>query len=221
MGWPTGFEPATTSSTSLDSTVELRPPTGLERLVFQVPYVKFTTVVVVGCFGGARLQTSRLASTLAPPKGVKCATTEVGYGKKIWWGKRRRVTMLIGSGLYHADDPGQFHLAERAPPSALPVPKGQTPECFALNQHYLTRRRRQVVRVDNGGFQKREGHPQSINLGATIVLPDFVKDSTTLGMAVLSRSRFQVLLKPQGRGRTPLFDSLSPPERGLGPGRRD
>ena len=28
MGWPTGFEPATTSSTSLDSTVELRPPTG-------------------------------------------------------------------------------------------------------------------------------------------------------------------------------------------------
>ena len=27
MGWPTGFEPATTSSTSLDSTIELRPPT--------------------------------------------------------------------------------------------------------------------------------------------------------------------------------------------------
>src|SRR5258708_39245530 len=26
MGWPTGFEPATTSSTSLDSTVELWPP---------------------------------------------------------------------------------------------------------------------------------------------------------------------------------------------------
>src|SRR5471030_371401 len=28
VGWPTGFEPATTSSTSLDSTIELRPPTG-------------------------------------------------------------------------------------------------------------------------------------------------------------------------------------------------
>ena len=26
MGWPTGFEPATTSSTSLDSTIELWPP---------------------------------------------------------------------------------------------------------------------------------------------------------------------------------------------------
>src|SRR6185295_6643106 len=30
MGWPTGFEPATTSSTSLDSTIELRPPTGAQ-----------------------------------------------------------------------------------------------------------------------------------------------------------------------------------------------
>ena len=26
VGWPTGFEPATTGSTSLDSTIELRPP---------------------------------------------------------------------------------------------------------------------------------------------------------------------------------------------------
>ena len=35
VGWPTGFEPATTSSTSLDSTIELRPPTGSQASFFR------------------------------------------------------------------------------------------------------------------------------------------------------------------------------------------
>src|SRR5450432_1000748 len=42
VGWPTGFEPATTSSTSLDSTIELRPPTA-HRLVSRALGVKFAT----------------------------------------------------------------------------------------------------------------------------------------------------------------------------------
>src|SRR5450631_989996 len=44
MGWPTGFEPATTSSTSLDSTVELRPPTSLHRIIIQGACVKFASL---------------------------------------------------------------------------------------------------------------------------------------------------------------------------------
>src|SRR6516164_3750900 len=44
MGWPTGFEPATTSSTSLDSTIELRPPTSLQRIIFLAPHVKFASL---------------------------------------------------------------------------------------------------------------------------------------------------------------------------------
>src|SRR5271169_1908540 len=41
MGWSTGLEPATTSSTSLDSTIELRPPASRQSLVFQSLRVKF------------------------------------------------------------------------------------------------------------------------------------------------------------------------------------
>src|SRR6185295_3576290 len=40
VGWPTGFEPATTSSTSLDSTIELWPPTDPDILFFPCGVVK-------------------------------------------------------------------------------------------------------------------------------------------------------------------------------------
>src|SRR5580692_3009845 len=53
MGWPTGFEPATTSSTSLDSTIELRPPTG-HKLVFSGGRVKFATAAAVSISAARR-----------------------------------------------------------------------------------------------------------------------------------------------------------------------
>src|ERR1700689_1494293 len=40
VGWPTGFEPATTSSTSLDSTIELWPPAKGDIIFFTGPGVK-------------------------------------------------------------------------------------------------------------------------------------------------------------------------------------
>src|ERR1035438_8556450 len=49
MGWSTGLEPATTSSTSLDSTIELRPPGSLQRLVSQSPRVKFAPLQIARC----------------------------------------------------------------------------------------------------------------------------------------------------------------------------
>jgi hypothetical protein len=80
------------------------------------------------------------------------------------------------------DDPGQFRLAERASPFALPVPKGQAPESFTLHQHYLIRFRRKVVHGFDAGSRKRVGHAPSIRREITTVLPDFVKVSTTLGL---------------------------------------
>ena len=35
MGWPTGLEPATTRTTIWSSTIELRPPTQRQILVFR------------------------------------------------------------------------------------------------------------------------------------------------------------------------------------------
>jgi hypothetical protein len=89
-------------------------------------------------------------------------TLHLGHRRITHWkagqGKRRGVTRLIRAGLDHVDDPGQFHLTERTPPLALSVPKGQAPEFFALNHHYLVRCRRKVVDVFQNGARKQIGH---------------------------------------------------------------
>jgi hypothetical protein len=66
-------------------------------------------------------------------------------GREDWRIGRSGPGTSIGIRLNHADDVMQLHLAERAPPFAMLVPKGQTAEMFALHQHHLIRRRRDAV----------------------------------------------------------------------------
>lgn len=144
MGWPTGFEPATARSTIWGSNrAELWPPTGLERLDFQTPRVKFGTV---GTRNGNRRGTS------------------------------------IGIALNHVEDPVQLHLAERTSPFTMLVPKGQASEMFALHQHHFVRRRQGAVFIFIVRGRGWIRHTRTIGQPAPIGSPDFVKNSTALGI---------------------------------------
>ena len=83
MGWPTGFEPATTSSTSLDSTIELRPPTSFDMLIFSGRGVKFA-------HGG---KTGLATEAQRPQRGAGGAIYYVG-GVSLGW----RGVVGAGSG---------------------------------------------------------------------------------------------------------------------------
>jgi hypothetical protein len=92
----------------------------------------------------------------------------------------------MGIVLDYTDDVVQLHLAERTPPFAVLVPKGQTPEMFALHQHHLVHRQDTVFSFTVSG-RGRIRHTPSIGRPTTIGLPDFVKNSTALGLAGFSR----------------------------------
>jgi hypothetical protein len=81
MGWPTGFEPATTSSTSLDSTIELWPPTGfpktrsfrarrqVRRRAARVPIWSLSSTRRVSWKVKERCAESKLRTLSAPERG--------------------------------------------------------------------------------------------------------------------------------------------------------
>jgi hypothetical protein len=94
----------------------------------------------------------------------------------------RRQGTSIGMALNHADDARQLQLAERTPPFAMLVPKGQTPEMFALHQHHLVHRRQDAVFIVAARGRERIRHASNIGRPTTIGSPDFVKNSTTLGV---------------------------------------
>ena len=105
----------------------------------------------------------------------------------IGWDAGRRRGTSIGIVLNHVDDVMQLHLAERTPPLAVFVPKGQTPEMFALHQHHLVHRRRGAVFFFTVRGRRRIRHTLTIRRPTTIGSPDFVKNSTALGLAGFSR----------------------------------
>jgi hypothetical protein len=90
---------------------------------------------------------------------------------------------LIGIGLDHANHVIQLHLAERAPPFSMLVPESQASEFFALHQHHLTIRGHHAVLGFSGRCRRPIRHTSNIGWLAAVGLPDFAKDSTTLGIA--------------------------------------
>src|SRR5579862_1383632 len=64
---------------------------------------------------------------------------------------------LIAIGLDHADDATQLHLAERAPPFAVFVPKGQTSVMVTLHQYQFAHRWK-VVFIFPGRRRRRIYH---------------------------------------------------------------
>lgn len=119
-------------------------------------------------------------------------------------GQDRETSM--GVVLNHADDVLQLHLAERAPPFAMLVPNGQTPEMFALHQHHLIHRRPDAVFRFAVRCRGRIRHTLNIRRRTTIGSPDFAKDSTGLGLVVFppmgcNRARLAAPFpRPSGRG---------------------
>ena len=95
----------------------------------------------------------------------------------------------MGMGFNHADDIRQFHLAERTPPFAVFVPKGQTPEMFAFHQHHFVHRRQGAVFFFTVRGRGQIRHTLTIRRPTTIGSPDFVKNSTALGLEGFSRRR--------------------------------
>ena len=99
---------------------------------------------------------------------------------------------LIRGGLDHADHVVQLHLAERAPPFSLLVPEGQATKFLALHEHHFALGGRRAAYIFSDGSWGWVCHPSTMGRPAAPGSPDFVKHSTTLGVAGSEASGLRV-----------------------------